>query len=77
LYVFKLLFLASCKFVVTADQGIRGGKVIELKKTVDSAVVGCDCVKNVFVMHRTGTQVAWVDGRDIHLEEVQYISKYI
>ena len=67
-----LLFLpASCKIVVTADQGIRGGKAIELKKTVDSAVAGCDCVKNVFVMHRTGVQVPWVDGRDVHLEEVQ------
>ena len=40
-----LLFIATCKAVVTADQGIRGGKVIELKKTVDEAVTSCDCIQ--------------------------------
>ena len=34
-----LLLTATCKAVVTADQGVRGGKVIELKKTVDDAVL--------------------------------------
>ena len=56
--------------MVTADQGIRGGKVIELKRTVDEALTGCGCVQNVFVMKRTGAQVSWQDGRDVKLEEV-------
>jgi len=55
---------------VTADQGVRGGKVIELKKTVDAAVADCDCIENVFVMSRTGASVPWKDGRDVKLEEV-------
>lgn len=55
---------------MTADQGVRGGKVIELKKTVDTAVNGCDCVENVFVMSRTGADVPMQSGRDIKLEEV-------
>ena len=65
-----ILLTASCRAVVTADQGIRGGKVIELKKTVDEAVIDCDCVQNVFMMNRTGAPVSWQDGRDVKLEEV-------
>ena len=65
-----LLLTASCKVVVTADQAVGGGKVIELKKTVDEAVTGCDCVHNVFMMSRTGAQVSWQHGRDVKLEEV-------
>ena len=56
--------------MVTADQGVRGGKVIELKRTVDEAVTDCACVHNVFVMSRTGAQVSWQHGRDVKLEEV-------
>jgi acetyl-CoA synthetase len=39
--------------VITANQGLRGGKVIELKKTVDAAVQNSPSVKNVFVYNRT------------------------
>ena len=60
--------------MVTADQGIRGGKVIELKATVDEAVNECDCVHNVFVMNRTGAQVPWQPGRDVKLEEVSFMN---
>lgn len=55
---------------MTADQSVRGGKVIELKRTVDAAIAECDCVRNVFVISRTGAQVPWQDGRDVKLEEV-------
>lgn len=61
---------ATCKAVVTADQGVRGGKIIELKRTVDVAVAECDCIENVFVMSRTGAEVPMQSGRDIKLEEV-------
>ena len=65
-----VFLLAICKVVVTADQGVRGGKVIELKRTVDIAVAECNCVENVFVMSRTGAEVPMQSGRDIKLEEV-------
>ena len=65
-----ILLTASCRAVVTADQAVGGGKVIELKKTVDEAVTDCDCVQNVFMMNRTGAPVPWQDGRDVKLEEV-------
>ena len=55
---------------MTADQSVRGGKVIELKRMVDIAVAGCDCVENVFVMSRTGADVPMQSGRDVKLEEV-------
>ena len=72
-----LLLTATCKAVVTADQGIRNGKVIELKATVDEAVTNCDCVQNVFVMNSTGAQVPWQPERDVKLEEVSLINHCI
>lgn len=70
--MWDIIIIASCKAVVTADQSIRGGKVIELKKTVDEAVTRCGCVENVFMMNRTGAQVPWQHGRDVKLEEVNF-----
>ncbi|XP_041352738.1 acetyl-coenzyme A synthetase 2-like, mitochondrial isoform X2 [Gigantopelta aegis] len=48
---------AQAETIITADQGVRGGKFIELKKTVDQAVEKCSCVKRVFVYQRTGGDV--------------------
>ncbi|CAH1793084.1 unnamed protein product [Owenia fusiformis] len=59
---------AAAETVITADQGLRGGKIIELKKTVDEAVSRCDCVKRVFVTQRTGNDVSRTD-LDFSLEE--------
>ena len=56
--------------MVTADQGLRGGKVIELKKIVDEAVSKCSSVKQVFVMARTGAEVP-MGTLDIPLEKVR------
>ena len=55
---------------MTADQGIRAGKPIELKRTVDQAVAKCPLVQSVFVMQRTAAQVPMQDGRDRYLEQV-------
>lgn len=55
--------------VITSDEGVRGGKTIPLKATVDEAVEGCDCVRRVFVSKRTGANVPMYD-RDISLDEV-------
>ncbi|XP_022094939.1 acetyl-coenzyme A synthetase 2-like, mitochondrial isoform X2 [Acanthaster planci] len=54
--------------IITADQAVRGGKVIELKKTVDSAVSLCPNIKRVFVAKRTGNPVP-MSQTDIPLEE--------
>ena len=65
----NLHFLAQATTVITADQGIRGGKAIELKKMVDEAVAQCPCVKRVFVYQRTGADVP-MGPKDIVLDKV-------
>ena len=54
---------------MTANQIIRGGKVIELKKTVDAAVEKCPSLKHVFVMNRTDNETK-MGKLDINLEKV-------
>lgn len=60
---------AKCKVVLTFNQGLRGGRVVELKKIVDEAVKNCPTVKHVLVAHRTDNKVPMGD-LDIPLEEV-------
>jgi acetyl-CoA synthetase len=55
--------------VITADQGLRGGKVIPLKRTVDEAVMAAPSVRNVFVTKRTGAKVPFFPPRDVDLDE--------
>uniref|UniRef100_A0A8C3AH89 Acetyl-coenzyme A synthetase n=1 Tax=Cyclopterus lumpus TaxID=8103 RepID=A0A8C3AH89_CYCLU len=50
--------------VITVNQGVRGGKVTELKKTVDTAVQSCPAVQQVFVAMRTENPVA-MTARDV------------
>ncbi|XP_041106091.1 acetyl-coenzyme A synthetase 2-like, mitochondrial [Polyodon spathula] len=59
---------AQCRAVITSNQGLRGGRVIELKKTVDEAVKTCPTVKHVFVANRTENKVP-MSEIDIQLEE--------
>ena len=61
----------SCSVVFTSDEGIRGGRTIPLKATVDEALEGCDCVRTVFVSKRTGANVNFTAGRDVVLEDVR------
>ena len=58
--------------VITADQQVRGGKHLPLKAIVDEALTlgGCDSVKNVLVVQRTGNEVAMTAGRDRWMSEV-------
>mmetsp|Transcript_12752 Transcript_12752/g.33270 ORF Transcript_12752/g.33270 Transcript_12752/m.33270 type:complete len:527 (+) Transcript_12752:2-1582(+) len=61
---------ADCKVVITADHGLRGGKVIPLKQMVDDALArGCPSVSHVLVHKRTGKPVPFVEGRDLWLHE--------
>ena len=56
---------ADCRAVITADEGVRGGKYIPLKANVDKALQSCPDVSTVVVVERTQGDVAWVEGRDL------------
>ncbi len=63
---------ARAKVVVTADEGLRGGKVVALKAAVDEALGlgGVDCVEKVVVYRRSGGVIAWQAGRDVWWHEL-------
>ena len=56
---------ANCESVITADEGVRGGKTIPLKHNVDLAVEECPNVHTVIVVPRTGADITMVSGRDV------------
>jgi acetyl-CoA synthetase len=58
-------------FVITADEGVRGGKRIPLKGNVDQAIdlISKKLVRNVLVVRRTGAEIDWVEGRDVWYHE--------
>ena len=60
---------ARCKVVVTANEGLRGGKRVPLKRTVDRAIEGMSLVECVLVARRTDGEVPMQPGRDLWLEE--------
>jgi acetyl-CoA synthetase len=56
-------------FIITADEGLRGGKSIPLKANVDQAIASLSWVQKVIIYPRTGAAVAWQEGRDIHWQD--------
>jgi len=60
---------SDCQTVITADEGIRGGKSIPLKGNVDKALAACPNVHTVFTIKRTGGDIGWTDGRDVWYHE--------
>jgi acetyl-CoA synthetase len=60
---------ANCKVVVTANEGLRGGKKVPLKRTVDRAIEGMSLVECVLVARRTDSDVPMQAGRDHWLDE--------
>ena len=56
---------ASSNIVITADEGLRGGKKVSLKANVDAGLANVDCVDTVIVVKRTGADINWVPGRDV------------
>ncbi len=60
---------SGCKAVITADEGVRGGRTIPLKRTVDEAIMACPSVKTVFIVKRTGNKIPFYPPRDIWLRE--------
>ena len=55
--------------IITADEGIRGGKIIPLKKNTDAALKLCSSIKKCIVVKRTGNEIDWVEGRDVWYHE--------
>ena len=53
------------EYIITADEGVRGGKTIPLKATTDEALSNCPNVKKCIVVKRTGNYVYWNDERDV------------
>jgi acetyl-CoA synthetase len=60
------------KWVITADEGVRGGKTVPLKASVDDALShpGAQCVEKVLMIKRTGVNVNWQEGRDVEYGEM-------
>ena len=56
---------ADCRIVITADEGLRGGKKVPLKANVDKALEGCPDVKNTLVIKRTGGDISWNSSRPV------------
>ena len=61
---------SDCRVVITADEGVRGAKIIPLKENVDQALENCPNVHSVFVVKRTGSKINWYADRDVVYEEI-------
>ena len=61
---------SDCQTVITADEGLRGGKKVPLKANVDEALISCPNVHTVLVITRTGAKVSWNDICDCRYEEL-------
>ena len=58
------------EYLITADEGVRGGKIIPLKKIADEALDQCPNVKKCVVVERTGNQVNWNEERDVSYKKL-------
>ncbi|MGI6855973.1 acetate--CoA ligase [Mesorhizobium sp. 1B3] len=56
----------GARLVITANEGVRGGRKVPLKDNVDDALKSCPSVEKCIVVGRTATDVNWVEGRDVH-----------
>ena len=64
-------------YVITADEGIRGGKIIPLKNIVDEALTKCRSIKKCIVVKRTGNSINWMIDRDVWYHDIiKYASSY-
>ena len=56
---------ATCTVVITSDEGLRGGRKVPMKANADKALQSTPSVQKMVVVKRTGSNVAWVEGRDV------------
>jgi len=61
---------SDCRVVITADEGVRGGKAIPLKANTDEAVKDCPNVHTVLTVKRTGGKINWNDKHDVWYHDV-------
>ena len=62
---------AKSDIVITADEGLRGGRKVPLKANVDAAIEKVGGVRTVIVVRNTGDHVGWRHGRDVWLHEAE------
>ena len=60
---------ADSRLIITADEGLRGGKTVPLKKNTDAALKMSKGGEKVLVVRRTGNPVPWTEGRDLWLHD--------
>ena len=56
---------SDCRTLITADEGVRGGRTVPLKANAEAALADCPNVQTVLTVRRTGGDVPWQDGRDV------------
>ena len=61
---------SDCQTLITADEGVRGGSKVPLKKNADVALEGCPNVHTVVTVRRTGGNVGIQEGRDVWYDEL-------
>ncbi len=61
---------SDCQTLITADEGVRGGSTVPLKKNADVALEQCPNVHTVLTVRRTGADVDWNEGRDVWYDEL-------
>ncbi|MEA1890400.1 MAG: acetate--CoA ligase [Pseudomonadota bacterium] len=61
---------SDCQTLITADEGVRGGKAVALKLNADKALADCPNVHTCVVIRRTGGDVDWQEGRDVWYDEL-------
>ena len=66
---------SDCQVVITADEGVRGGKPVPLKVNADKALESCPNVHTCLVVERTGGNISWTENRDIWYQDaIQSVS---
>ena len=61
---------SDCQTLITADEGLRGGRAVPLKQNAESALADCPNVHTVLTVQRTGGDVPWREGRDVWYHEL-------
>jgi acetyl-CoA synthetase len=61
---------SDCQVVITADEGLRGGRKVPLKQNTDTALRECPNVHSCLVVQRTGGDIAWQEDRDVWYHDI-------